>query len=924
MTKSNARTAVAAGLLAALLVSSGCGKQDPGKLVESAKAYVARGDTAAAIIELKTALQAKPDLPEARFLLGRALLDVGDAEAAELELRKALDMRHSANDVLPVLARALLALGRYDKVIEEGRRDTLLSPEGRADVQNSVAVAYVFKGDLPAANKANQAALTASGDYAPARLTQARLRAVAGDFNAAISHVDELLRKSPQYTEAWKLKGDVLAAREQLPGAIEAYRKAVELRPGYMLAHSALMTALMKSGRKEDAAAQLEAMRKAAPGSPHTLYFVAQLAAARSDFKAAREASQQLLRVVRDNVPALEQAGSIEYGMRSFVQAETHAAKAVQLAPDRMSARRLLVLTHLAQGDPRKAVAALSPVLGKIDGDAAMLALAGEAYMGIGDLKRGEEFYSRSIKLDPKDPAKRTALALARFARGDADSAFSELEQVSASTTDITADLAIVASHLRRGTHDRALKAIDVLEKKRPNAAFVHNLRGRVLLAKGDVAAARRSLERALAASAAFVPAAATLAELDMNDRKPEQAAKRFEGVLAAEPRNATALVGLAEVKWKSGGKSEEVLEFMSKAIAAAPGEASIRIALVSYLLAINEPRKAISAAQEGLATLADSVELHDALGRAQQAAAEYNQALATYAKLAALQPRSAQPHLRSAEIHVAAKNLDAATASLRKALALQPDLTEAQRGLVLLDLGSSRPQDAIAVAREVQKQRPREAVGFLLEGDIHATQKRWPEAIASYRAALKAAPASETAVKLMSMLYAAERADEAEKFAEAWVKDHTQDLSFRAYRAEAALVRRDYAAAERLYKGLTELMPGNPLFWNNLAWVSAKQKRPAALEYAEKANQLAPNQPSFMDTLADLLADRGDTARANDLLAKAVELAPQNPDIRLNYARVLIQAGKKPAAKAQLDELAKLGNKYPGQAAVAELMKQI
>jgi predicted Zn-dependent protease len=46
----------------------------------------------------------------------------------------------------------------------------------------------------------------------------------------------------------------------------------------------------------------------------------------------------------------------------------------------------------------------------------------------------------------------------------------------------------------------------------------------------------------------------------------------------------------------------------------------------------------------------------------------------------------------------------------------------------------------------------------------------------------------------------------------------------------------------------------------NNLAWVAGQMKDPKAIEYAEKANKLAPNQPALMDTLAVLLMDKGDT----------------------------------------------------------------
>ena len=110
----------------------------------------------------------------------------------------------------------------------------------------------------------------------------------------------------------------------------------------------------------------------------------------------------------------------------------------------------------------------------------------------------------------------------------------------------------------------------------------------------------------------------------------------------------------------------------------------------------------------------------------------------------------------------------------------------------------------------------------------------------------------------------------------------------------------------------------------NNLAWAAGQAKSPKAIEYAEKANQLAPDQPAFMDTLAMLLAERGESGKAIDLLRKALLKSPQASAIQFNLAKVLIAAGKKDEARTELDALAKLGDKFPAQAEVSQLLKSL
>ena len=79
----NMQNSILRGFLVALVVAmlAAC-TETPEGMVASAKEHLAKGDQKAAVIQLKNALQTNPALAEARFLLGKALLDSGDALAA--------------------------------------------------------------------------------------------------------------------------------------------------------------------------------------------------------------------------------------------------------------------------------------------------------------------------------------------------------------------------------------------------------------------------------------------------------------------------------------------------------------------------------------------------------------------------------------------------------------------------------------------------------------------------------------------------------------------------------------------------------------------------------------------------------------------------------------------------------------------------
>ena len=920
---SRAGSAICALGIALSLVACGGGSTE--SMLASARDFLAKNDDKSAVIQIKNALQKSPDSGEARFLLGTTLLKTGDVASAELEFRKALDLKYSPDQILPELAKALLAQGHYKKLTDEFSGSDLAVPRSKAELKTSLAMAYSALGNPELFQAALSSALAAEPGFAPALIAQARQRASAKDFDGAFASVEEIIAKTPANFEAWRLKGDILNFAMNRPvEALAAYRKAVEIKPDLIAGHSSILAILLGQGKLDEATQQLEQLKKIAPNNPQTRYLQAQLAYQKRDFKLAREMSQQLLRMAPNNPKGMQLAGAVEFQMNSLLQAEVLLNKALTATPELVLARRLLIMTYLRSGQPGKALVTLNQGLAKGIADPEINSVAGEVYLQNGDVKKAEEHFAKAAKQNPTDARKRTSLALAHLMGGSADTAFDELQEISASDSGVSADMALISAHLRRNEFDKALKAIDGLEKKQAEKPFAANLRGRTLLAKKDEAAARVAFERALAIDPTFFPAAASLAGLDMTDKKPADAKKRFDAVLAKDPNNSQALLAVAELAAKSGAANAEVAALIGKAVDANPIESGPRLLLVEFYLKGKELKPAMLAAQNAVATLPDNPEVLDGLGRVQMASGEHNQAITTFTKLAAMQPLSPKPLLRLADSQLMAKNKDAATQSLRKALEIKPDLIEAQRGLIMLSLVDKKYSQALVQARAVQKQRPKEAIGFVLEGDINAAQKNWDAAGLAYRTGLKDSPVPELAVKLHSSLAASNKMAEAQKFAGNWLRDHPSDAAFHFYLGDFAIVHKDLSAAEKSYSEVIKLQPGNAAAFNNLAWVTGQLNKEGAISLAETANKLSPNQPAFIDTLAMLLSDKNDYAGAVEWQNKAIKLQPENPLFKLNIARIHIKAGKKDLARKELEDLTKLGAKLPNQIEVESLLKTL
>ena len=498
-----------------------------------------------------------------------------------------------------------------------------------------------------------------------------------------------------------------------------------------------------------------------------------------------------------------------------------------------------------------------------------------------------------------------------------------QLESIASEDKGTRADLALISGRLQQNDTAGALKAIDGLQRKMPESPLPDNLRGRVMLLKQDLTAATAAFEAALKKDATYFPAVASMAALELSAGKPEAARKRFEAVLKAQPKNHQALLALAELSSRTGAAPDEVIKTLRQAVQANAGAPQAHLVLIGQLLN-TDAKAALTAAREAAAALPDNLEIQDALGRSQIAANDAEQAVATFNKLTTRQPTNPLHQVRLAEALLANKDPAGAQRALRKALEIQPGLAMAQRGLITLAMMDKRPDDARALARELQKKNPKDPMGFSLEGDIEASRKNWDAAIAAHRAASSLSKSTEATMRLHATLRAAGKAADADKLSAEWLNTQPKDAAFRFYLGDLALSRDDLGGAEALYRTVLDVQPNNALALNNVAWLLVKQGKPGSLEMAQKANDALPGRPQLMDTLALALAANQQLPKAMEIQKSAIQRSPADPALKLTLAKLLIQSGDKPFARAELEDLAKLGDGFRGQAEVAALLKTL
>ena len=911
------------GLCLALVVASllcACSKRTPEELMATAQRYMAENNLRAAQIELRNAIQLAPGNGAAYRLLGATLLR-SDPQGAESALRKSLSLGEKADHVVPMLALAVFRQGQAQQLIDEYGNTNLQDPAANADLRAALGQAWLVRGDVKQAAQSFAAALSAQPDHARAQLGQAMVAAQGGTVDDALALTELALKSDPRLEEGHAFKGQILMTKGQRASAIESFERALAIDAAYLPARLAL-AAILIDGRDYDKAKAVLAVAGPSPKDPRLNFLNARLALRQGDMQKAKDSAAAVLRQAPDHGPTLLLAGEVELRSGNLGLAEQHLSQAARIQPT-PAAQRLLATTYLRQNRPGKAIDVLQPALQESGPkDAGLMMLAGEAYLANGDVRRAAEFFEASKSAGPTEAAARTRLGQIAVTRGDFDRGAAELQAASALTPDrVEPDLQLVALHLRRREPAKALEAAQAFIKKQPQNPTGYLLAAAAQTAQQDRAGARASLEAAIKLKPDHVPALRALADLDLAEGRSVEAQRRYEALLAKKSDDEQLLIAAAELQERTG-HVEAAGKTLRRAISVNPRAHAPYVALARYHLRRKNPEAALAVAKEAVDTNPEQLPLVELLSATQEAAGAERDALRTLKSLVLREPHALKPLISLANAQARQRDFDGATSTLIRAQEKAPEHEGVARDLVGVYLKSGKPEQALKVAKDLQQRRPDDAAGHLLEGDVRAFTKKWPDAERAYRAALKVDPRSgATAVRIYRVLVVSGRKQEAAEFAADWTARNPTGVPLRMAMAEVALASKDYATAVQQYEAALRNDPNNAVILNNLAWSLGELKDPKAIGFAERAVELAPNSAIMLDTLGMLHLRLGDAKKGLALLERVRQLEPERLDLRMHYAIGLLQTGRTQEGKAELRELAAAKADFPGKADIAALL---
>ena len=242
-------------------------------------ALIGQGKFHEAVQTFATAIQLKPDYPEAYSNRGIALKDLGQLKEAVESCAQAIQLNPDFANAYNNRGHALRDLGQLEEAVRSYEKAIELKPDFSQAYGNR-GVALQQLGQLEEAVESYSEAIQLKPDYAEAYSNRGVALQEIGQLEQAVVSCDQAIRLKPDYAEAYSNRGVALQELGQLKEALKSYEKAVQLNPDYPDAHANLCGVYEKQNLMADLRNALHQAQNILPNDdPQLLFRLAQFAA---------------------------------------------------------------------------------------------------------------------------------------------------------------------------------------------------------------------------------------------------------------------------------------------------------------------------------------------------------------------------------------------------------------------------------------------------------------------------------------------------------------------------------------------------------------------------------------------------------------------------------------------------------------------
>jgi tetratricopeptide (TPR) repeat protein len=268
----------------------------------------------------------------------------------------------------------------------------------------------------------------------------------------------------------------------------------------------------------------------------------------------------------------------------------------------------------------------------------------------------------------------------------------------------------------------------------------------------------------------------------------------------------------------------------------------------------------------------------------------------------------------RIAEILADEKQCDAAAEAYEKIRSEGLATIETYAGLAAVYQAAGKFDDAMKTLQEACEKNPNSPYLFLRLGLVYGYRREYQPAKEALIEASTLSSADPRILKALSLVYlrTGDRPNAIE-VAKRLLRTVPNSVQDRFYLGTLLDESKDYVGATAEYEQTLKLDPKYVLALNNLAITKTKLgKLGEALQLADQALALAPDNPALFDTQGWILYQRSEFAKASQTLEKAVAGDLENPTYRYHLAASYEKLGKRKQALDECNKAIESSHPFP------------
>jgi tetratricopeptide (TPR) repeat protein len=618
--------------------------------------------------------------------------------------------------------------------------------------------------------------------------------------------------------------------------------------------------------------------------------------------------------------------------------------RAIEIDPKRVESTLALAKYYIRIDDKAKAEEVFRQAIALNEGSALAHAEYGKFLVQMGRPDQAEAEFRRAVEVEPTNRDARFVLAsfyLVNKRMDKAEEAYKALAELDKDRPEGRSVLADFYSSI--GRYDDAISIYQEIASKSSDYTRARYRLSEIMLQRGDMRGASEQVETVLKANPRDMQALLLRARLSLQSNDPAKAIEDLKEVLKQEPNSRAGLYFMAEANLRSG-KVEQARVFAGDLAKYYPDYLVAKLMQVQISLASKDPQAAATQATELVERLGKEAPSADtspqmltelraktmmARGIAQLQLGKFKQAREDLTAARDLAPNSPSSYNNLALAALAENKLDEATALYERALAIDSTDFDALNGLInnvysrqkRLDLAHARVDQALAA-------RANSPALHYLKAHVYGFEQNAQGAEAELRRALEIDPNYLAAYFDLAALFVNTKQQErAIAEYQKVIERRPDDASTYTLIGMLEDSRKNTDAAIENYKKAIAIDPNSAIAANNLAWIYAvhgKGNLDEAVALAQGVVQKHPDVPGFADTLGWVYYKKGLHGPAVEQLQRVVAKAKESAGYRFHLGMALAGKGDKTAARRELEEALRLGEKQPNFADAEEARKTL